>query len=178
MKFSLPITTPSLLVATLLLTGSLFASDAHKITASQEGLVAVHLLDAALKDSLTEKIKEFKMQEDTQGVSTMSICIAAADSIMKKMNKEIPSYVKMSIASLDSGKTVDTTDLEIMKRYQKDIQNKTDVAMMLSSAKVKDATRVYKPIVVDDVWLSCHDNKYTVKLGDFKGVLISEVSQY
>jgi len=166
----------SLLTATLLLTGSLYASNTHKVSATQEGLVAVQLLDAALKDKLSEKVQEAKMQENTQGLSTMAVCIAAADGIMKKMNSELPTYVKMSIASLDTDKKNNPVDLNIMKKYKKDIKKKTEGAMLISTAKVGDSTRVYKPVVVDNVWLNCHDDKSEVKLGDFKGVLISEIS--
>lgn len=168
----------SLLTAALLLTGSLYASNAHKISPTQEGLVAVQLLDVALKDKLTEKVQETKMQENAQGMSTMGICISAADAIMKKMNSELPDYVKMSISTLDGEKSANKTDLEVMKKYDKDIKKKTAGAMIMSSVKVGNTTRVYKPVVIDSVWLNCHDDKSEVKLGDFKGVLISEVSHH
>jgi len=166
----------SLLTAALLLTGSLYASNAHKISATQEGLVAVQLLDVALKDKLTEKVQETKMQENAQGMSTMDICITAANGIMKKMNSELPAYVKMSISTLDGGDVTNKTDLEVMNKYAKDIKEKTAGAMLMSSAKVGNTTRVYKPVVIDSEWLNCHDDKSEVKLGDFKGVLISEIS--
>ena len=50
--------------------------------------------------------------------------------------------------------------------------------MMITTAKVGEITRVYKPLVIDTVWLECLDANTTVKVGDFKGVIISEVSKH
>ena len=163
----------SLLTATLLLTGSLYASEAHKLSPTKEGLIAVKLFDTALTLTLGEKLKE-----ENSTMSKMQMCTSAADATMQKMNSELPVHVKMSIASLDASSTLSDTDVEIMKRYQRDIKKKTAGAMMISTAKVGDSTRVYKPLLVDYLWLQCYENPDSVKVGDFKGVIISEVSAH
>jgi len=171
LKLSLHTTT--LLAATLLLTGSLNASSTHKVSATQEGVIAVKLFDTALKTNLTQKL-----QVENKNVTVIEICITEADRTMKQMNSELPTYVTMSIASLDANKTLHATDVQIMKKYEKDIKSKTAAAMMITTAKVGNTTRVYKPLIIDNIWLKCHGNTSEVKLGDFKGVIISEVSKH
>lgn len=161
----------SLITATLLLTGSLYALNTNKLSATQEGVIAVKLFDTVLKASLT---KQLQVENNTTAIEA---CITAADKTMEKMNNELPAYVKMSLGSLDAKKTSHATDLEIMRKYQKDIKNKTGGSMIITTAKVGDTTRVYKPLVIDKVWLQCHDDKTDVNLGDFKGVIISEISK-
>ena len=161
----------SLFTASLLLANSLYASQAHQLTTTQEGVIAIKLLDTVLKTNLKRVV-----QEESNTTSTMQRCIDIADQTMQKMNNEVPKNIKMSIASLDSSK--DATDIKMMKKYQNDIKKKTEGALLLTRVKVGDTTRVYKPLVIDEAWLSCHDDKTDVKLGDFKGVLISEISAH
>ena len=163
----------TLFTAALLLTGSLYASDTHKLSATKEGLIAVKLFDTALTITLAHQLKE---QNDA--MTKIQNCTTAADATMQQMNSELPTYVKMSIASLEGNNTVDATNAKIMKKYQADIQAKTAGAMMISTAKVGDVTRVYKPLLVDDLWVQCYEDQSTVKVGDFKGVIISEVSKH
>jgi hypothetical protein len=84
----------------------------------------------------------------------------------------------MSISTLDCVKVTNKSDLDIMKIYAQDIKKNSAGAMIMSSVKVANTTRVYKPVVIDSEWLNCHDDKSAVKLGDFKGVLISEISTH
>ena len=162
----------SLLTTSLLLTGTLFASNTHPMSATQEGVHAVKLFDTTLKTNLQQKI-----QGESNTTISMETCTTEADRTMLAINNELPAHVKISIASLDTNNTSPTTDLEIMKKYKKDIKNQTAAAMMITTAKVGDTTRVYKPLVIDSVWLECHTDKSAVKLGDFKGVIISEVTK-
>ena len=111
-------------------------------------------------------------------MTKLKMCTSAADATMKKINSELPSYIKMSIAPLDTNKTLLNTDMKIIQRYKQDIKKKTAGALIISTAKVGEATRVYKPILVDHLWLKCYENQDSVKVGDFKGVIISEVSAY
>jgi len=161
----------SLLTATLILTGSLYASSTHKVSATQEGVIAIKLLNTVLKTNLQNKL-----QEDNNGTSSMQVCITEADRTMQQMNNEVPNHVKMSIASPDA--SLNASDLALVKKYQKDIKNKTAGSMMSTRVKVGDKTRIYKPMVVDATWLACHDDKSEVALGDFKGVIIAEISNH
>jgi len=163
----------SLLSVALLLTGSLYATQEHKLSPTKEGLIAVKLFDTALTLSLGEKLKE-----TNSTMTKLQMCTSAADATMKKMNSELPEHVKMSIASLDASSTLSDTDVKIMKKYQNDIKKKTAGAMIISTAKVGDTTRVYKPLLVDYLWLKCYEDQDSVKVGDFKGVIISEVSAH
>ena len=165
----------SILTVSLLLTGSLYAFNTHHISAIQEGIHAVKLLDKTLQTNLTQKL-----QENNNTTQTMVVCTTEADKTMQEIKKsKLPAHVKISIASLDSNNTqLHATDLKIMKKYQKDIKKKTAAAMMITTVKVGDTTRVYKPLVIDSVWLECHDDKSAITFGDFKGVIISEVSKH
>ena len=164
----------SLFTTSLILTGSLYASNAHHMSQTQEGVHAVKLLDKTLQTNLINKLKE-----DNNSTTTMEVCITEANKTMKEVKEKLPAHVKMSLASLDTTETQPhATDLEIMTKYQKDIKKKTDGAMMITTAKVGNILRVYKPLVINTVWLQCHDDNSTVKVGDFKGVIISEVSKH
>ena len=163
----------SLFTAALLLTGSLYASDTHKISATKEGLAAVNLLDTALILALGQK-----QNEENSTMPDMQMCTAVADATMQKMNNELPKHVKMSIASLDASSSLSDTDIKIMKKYKNDIKKKTAGAMMVTTAKVGNTTRVYKPLLVDYLWLKCYEDPSSVKVGEFKGVIISEVSSH
>ena len=112
----------SLFTASLLLAGSLYAST-HHMSVTQEGVHAVKLLDRTLQENLTQKLKE-----DNNGTASIDVCITEADRTMKEVQEtRLPPHVKISIASLDSENAkLDATDLKIMKKYQKDIQKKTD----------------------------------------------------
>lgn len=161
----------SLITASLLLVGNLYASAPKQLSATQEGIIAITLLDTVLTKNLNEKLRQ--KNNDT---STMQICTAEADRTMQQMNSEVENHVKMIITSLDSNN--DSTNVSIMKKYQRDIKKKTAGAMIMTTVKVGDTTRVYKPLIVDNTWLACHDDKSAVKLGDFKGVLISEITKH
>ena len=162
----------SLLTTSLLLTGALFASNTHQMSATQEGVHAVKLFDTTLTTNLQKITKG-----DSNSTISMNTCTTEADRTMLAVNNELPTHIKISIASLDSNSTSHATDLEIMKKYKQDIKNKTAAAMMITTAKVGETTRVYKPLVIDSVWVECLDANSTVKLGEFKGVIISEVSK-
>lgn len=163
----------SLLTTSLILTGSLYASNGHQISETQEGVHAVKLFHTTLQTNLKQKL-----QVDHNGTSAMEVCTTEADKTMKEINNQLEAHVKIRITSLELNNTSNPTDLIIMKKYQADIKKKTAGAMIITTAKVKGTTRIYKPLVIDNVWLECHDDKSTVKIGDFKGVIVSEVSKH
>ena len=160
----------SLFTASLLLTGTLFATSAHHKSATQEGIYAVNTLDTALNMNLTKKL-----ENENNATTVAQVCLAEADRTMEEVKAHLPENVKLTIASLDAN-SGDATDLRIISKYQQDIKAKTGGAMMMTTAKVNGATRVYKPLVIDSVWMKCNDGLTEVKEGDFKGVIISEVT--
>ncbi len=161
----------SLVATTLLLTGTLFASQAHKLSPTQKGILTINFFNTVLKAELKKVISK-----DHNGTSTMLLCISEADRVMHKINSESPSNVKIRLASPDA--QTDPIDTKIIQKYQQDIQAKKAAAMIATKIEVGNTTRVYKPFLIDETWLACHDDKSEVKLGEFKGVVISEVSTH
>ena len=163
----------SLLTMSLILTASLSASNTPHMSETQEGVHAVKLFHTTLQTNLQQKL-----QADHNGTSSMEVCTTEADRTMQEINSQLPAHVKIRIASLDLNNTTNPTDLTIMKKYQEDIKKKTAGAMIITTAKIEGTTHVFKPLVIDNTWLECHDDKSTVEIGDFKGVIVSEVSKH
>jgi hypothetical protein len=184
----------SLFTATLLLTGSLYASEAHHVSTTKEGMHAIKLLGKTLKTQL-----KAKMKEDSNGTVAMNFCSTQAQNITQQVNEQLPSHIKVRRTSLglrNPGNKADATDMKIMKKYQAAIKKHSQVAMIPTKIVLGDTTRIYKPLVVSAVCLKCHgenvspaiastikttypdDNATGLKLGDFRGVMVAEVTKH
>ena len=184
----------SLFTSSLLLTGSLYASQTHQISTTQEGMYAIKLLGQTLKTQLKEKL-----QLDSNGTSAITFCTTEAQNITVQVNEKLPHHIKVRRTSLlvrNPVNTPDATDIKVMKAFEKAIIRKSNFAMTTRTAQVADATRVYKPLIVGAVCLKCHgeniapevaatiastypeDNATGMKLGDFRGVIVAEVKKH
>jgi hypothetical protein len=184
----------SLFTASLLLTGSLYGSGTHHVSSTQEGMHAIKLLGKTLKTQL-----KAKFQEDSNGTTAITFCTAQAQVLTQQVNEQLPSHVKVRRTSLllrNPANQADATDIKIMKQYQSRISKKSSIAMLPITAKVGKVTRVYKPLVVGAVCLKCHgenvspaiaktiqasyptDKAIGMKLGDFRGVIVAEVTKH
>ena len=184
----------SLFTASLLLTGSLYASETHHVSLTQEGMHAIKLLGKTLKTQL-----KTKFQEDSNGTTAITFCSTEAQNITQQVNEQLPSHVKVRRTSLllrNPANQADATDIKIMKQYQNRINKKSSIAMLPITAKVGETNRVYKPLVVGAVCLKCHgenvspaiaktiqttyptDQAIGMKLGDFRGVMVAEVKKH
>ena len=184
----------SLFTASLLLTGSLYASETHHVSATKEGLHAIKLLGTTLKTQL-----KAKFQEDSNGTTAITFCSTQAQALTQQINEQLPSHVKVRRTSLllrNPANQSDATDIKIMKQYQSRINKKSSIAMLSVTATVGETTRVYKPLVVGAVCLKCHgenvspaiaktiqatyptDKAIGMKLGDFRGVIVAEINKH
>jgi len=184
----------SLITASLILTGSLYASSTHHVSATQEGMHAIKLLGKTLKTQLKSKF-----QEDSNGTTAITFCSTQAQAITQQVNEQLPSHVKVrrtSLALRNPANQADATDIKIMKKYEEGIKHLSKGAMMPTRVIVGDTTRIYKPLVVAPVCLKCHgenvsptiaktiqatyptDKAIGMKLGDFRGVIVAEVTKH
>ncbi len=182
----------SLLTTTLLLTGTLYASQ-HTVSPVQEGKQAIKLLGKTLKSQLKEKL-----QLDPTGASAIAFCTAEAQSLTKAVNEKLPSHIKVRRTSLhlrNAGNAADQTDVKVMYAFKEAIKNKSETALVMKKVKVGDTIRLYKPLVAGKACLKCHgeniapeiataikaaypnDNATGLKLGDFRGVIVAEVKE-
>ena len=184
----------SLFTASLLLTGCLYGSEAHQLTATQEGMQAIQLLGKTLKTQLKEKL-----QLDSNGTAAITFCSTQAQNITYQVNETLPVHVKVRRTSLDlrnPANQADATDIKIMDQYKTAIKKQSKAAMMPTRVTVGESTRIYKPLVVGAVCLKCHgdnvspaiaskiqasyptDKAIGMKLGDFRGVMVAEVAKH
>ncbi|MBA1420551.1 MAG: DUF3365 domain-containing protein [Epsilonproteobacteria bacterium] len=184
----------SLFTATLLLTGTLYASEAHHSSAKQEGLHAIKLLGSTLKTQLKEKL-----QLDSNGTAAIAFCTAEAQALTQKVNEELPSHVKVRRTSLNlrnEANKPDALDVQIMQNYKKAFAHKSASAGLITKVERKTFTRVYKPLTVGATCLKCHGENISpeiatqikaaypndaatgMKLGDFRGVIVAEVAKH
>lgn len=184
----------SLFTASLLLAGSLYASEHHAATSlspTQEGMNYVKLLGKTLKTQLKEKL-----QLDSNGTAAITFCMNEAQNITKEVNEKLPDYAKVRRTSLNlrnQDNKPDETDIKVMKNYQRAIKKKESTAMIMQKVMVGDTIRIYKPLVAGGVCLKCHgenispeiasaiqasypeDNASNMKEGDFRGVIVAEI---
>jgi len=184
----------SLLTASLLLTGSIYASGTPHVSATKEGIHAIKLLGKTLKTQLKAKFKA-----DSNGTLAVQFCSTEAQSITEEVNKQLSSHIKVRRTSLDlrnPANKADATDIKIMKKYNADIKMLSKGAMMPTRVMVGETTRIYKPLVVGAVCLKCHgenispaiaktiqatyptDKAIGLKLGAFRGVIVAEVAKH
>ena len=183
----------SLFTVSLLLTGSLYASQMH-MSATQEGMHAIKLLGKTLKTQLKEKL-----QLDTNAAEAITFCSTQAQAITQQVNDTLPSHVKVRRTSLDlrnPANHADETDISIMNKYKTAIKKQSSAAMMPTRVIVGETTRIYKPLLVGAVCLKCHgknvseavnstvqvtyptDKAMGMLLGDFRGVMVAEIEQH
>jgi len=183
----------SLFTASLLLTGTLYGSQTHKVTAKQEGLQAIKLLGQTLKSQLKEKL-----QLDSNGTTAITFCTAQAQAITAKVNTQLPSHVKVRRTSLqlrNPANQADALDIKVMHNYKEAFDNKSTYANLITKVEKEEFVRVYKPLMVGAVCLKCHgehispliaeqikaayptDAATGMKLGDFRGVIVAEVAK-
>ncbi len=183
----------SLFTASLLLTGSLYASGTHHVSATKEGIDAIKLLGKTLKTNL-----KAKLQEDSNGTAAITFCTAEAQNITAQVNEKLPSNVKVRRTSLNLRNLAnkpDATDMRIMQKYQEAIKKHSASATLMTTVKEDEAIRVYKPLVVGGICLKCHgeniapniasaiqaayseDNATGLKAGELRGVIVAEVKK-
>jgi len=184
----------SLFTATLLLTGTLYASGTHHNNTKQEGLQAIKLLGSTLKANLKEKL-----QLDSNGTAAITFCTTQAQALTQEVNTKLPEHVKVRRTSLqlrNQANKPDVLDIQVMQNYKKAFEKKSAAAGLITKVERKAFTRVYKPLVVGAVCLKCHgeniapnvakqikaaypeDSATGMKLGDFRGVIVAEVAKH
>ena len=186
-----------LLIASLLCTAGLHASQAHSSThalsETQEGIKYIKMLGGTLKSQLREQL-----QADPSGLSAIGFCTAKAQLITDEVNAQLPDHAKVRRTSLRTRNSInkpDTKDVEVMKKIEESIKNKTPTAMMITKVNTKEATRYYKPLVAEAACLKCHgenispeiqeviqasypdENASHYTLGAFRGVIVSEIKK-
>lgn len=183
----------SLLTASLLLTGSLYASGGHT-SSTTEGINAIKLLGKTLKGHLQEKMKL-----DANGTAAMAFCTSEAQTLTHQINEQLPSHVKVRRTSLklrNAANQADETDIMVMKKYEEAFKKKQSSAGVMTTVTVDGTKRIYKPLVMGEACLKCHgetlsepiqasladsypdDQATGMKLGDFRGVIVAEVSAH
>lgn len=184
----------SLFTASLLLTGSLYASGTHHVSATKEGMHAIKLLGKTLKTQLKEKL-----QLDSNGTAAIAFCTAEAQALTEKVNAELPSHIKVRRTALklrNQANKPDALDVQIMQNYKKAFEHKSASAGLITKVERKAFTRVYKPLTVGAACLKCHgeniapaveaeikaaypqDEATGMKLGDFRGVIVAEIAKH
>jgi hypothetical protein len=186
-----------LLIASLLCTASIHASQTHgtkALSETQEGIKYIKMLGGTLKSQL-----KAQLQADPSGLSAIGFCTAKAQIITDEVNARLPDHAKVRRTSLRTRNTMnkpDTKDVEIMKKIEESIKNKTATAMMITKVNTKEATRYYKPLVAEAACLKCHgenispeiqaviqdsypdENASHYTLGAFRGVIVSEIKKH
>ena len=182
----------SLVLSTLLFSS---VTMADTMTVKQEGIKYIKMLGGTLKMQL-----QSAMKEDKSGLTALAFCTSSANEITKEVNKKLPSYARVRRTSLkvrnNTVNTPDALDIKIMKAYEADLADKTFSAKDFKVAKAGDVTRVYKPLVTKDVCLKCHgikldskiaeavkssfphDKATGYKVGDLRGVIVSEIKDH
>lgn len=185
-----------LFISSLLFTAGIHASQAQgtqTLSEAQEGIKYIKMLGGTLKSQLKEQL-----QADPSGLSAIGFCTAKAQLITNEVNAQLPGYAKVRRTSLRTRNSMnkpDTKDIEVMKKIEKSIKNKTPTAMMITQVNTKDATRFYKPLIAEAACLKCHgenispeiqaviqasypdENASHYTLGSFRGVIVSEIKK-
>ena len=186
-----------LFIASLLCTAGLHASQAHStqgLSETQEGIKYIKMLGGTLKNQL-----KAQLQADPSGLSAIGFCTAEAQLITNEVNSQLPNYAKVRRTSLRTRNSInkpDGKDIEVMKKIEESINNKTATAMMITKVDTKEAIRYYKPLVVEAACLKCHgenispeieaviqasypdENASHHTLGSFRGVIVSEIKKH
>ena len=181
-----------------LLTASVMASDnndTQPLTIKQEGIKYIKMLGGALKTEL-----KAHMKKDPTGLDALAFCTGSAERITKEVNAKLPSYAKVRRTALkvrnNSANKPDATDEKVMKSYEAAIIAKTFTPKDIKVVEEGNVTRVYKPLVTKAVCLKCHgsqlspqisealksayptDKAVGFKVGDLRGVIVSEITKH
>ena len=186
-----------LCLTSLLCTAGLYASQAHATQAlseTQEGVKYIKMLGGTLKSQLKSQL-----QADPSGMSAIGFCTAEAQRITDEVNTQLPDYAKVRRTSLrirNSLNKPDAKDVEVMKKIEASIKNKSAAATMITKVETKEGTRYYKPLIAEAACLKCHgenispeiqaaiqtsypeDNATHYTLGSFRGVIVSEIKKH
>jgi len=182
-----------ILLLTALLGTSTMASDA--IAVKQEGLKYIKMLGKALKSEL-----KTHLQKDPSGLEALAFCTGSAQRITKEVNAKLPGYAKVRRTALkvrnNIHNTPDTIDKKVMHSYQTAMTQNSFTPNDIKVVEVGDVTRIYKPLVTKEVCLKCHgsqlnphiaealksaypeDRAIGLKEGEFRGVIVSEITKH
>jgi len=184
--------TISLITLVSLLANNILADE---ISIKQEGVKYIKMLGKELKTNLIAKMKE-----DPTALSAMGFCTGKAEEITKDLNSKLPKGVNVRRTALKTRSVKnapDVTDLEVMTSYErKAIDKQLNPKDIVVTGK-DGVYRVYKPLIINKVCLKCHgdinslstdiksviDKNYPkdmatgFKLGDFRGVIVSEIKK-
>jgi len=188
--------TTALLFISLLSTSLINASentDNTQMKIKQEGIQYIKMLGGTLKSQL-----QTHMKADKSGLSAMGFCSARAEEITKEVNEKLPKYASVRRTALkirNTNNKPDPLDIEIMKEYEKSIENNTFKPNDIKMVKDAETTRVYKPLVTEGACLKCHgsnvqkeiqeviaanypqDQAVGFKEGSLRGVIVAEIKK-
>jgi len=195
--------TTTLLITSLLTTSFLLASandptnsstsDTTQMSVKEEGMKYIKMLGGTLKEQL-----QIHMKADSTGLSAMGFCSAKAEDITKEVNKKLPAYASVRRTALkirNSDNLPDALDIKVMKEYEASIAAKTFSPTDIKVVKEGDTTRIYKPLITQDVCLKCHgstiskeiqneitahypnDKAVAFEKGSLRGVIVSEIKR-
>jgi len=186
-----------LFITSLLCTASIHAAQSqgtHTLSDAQEGIKYIKMLGGTLKSEL-----QAQLQADPSGLSAIGFCTAKAQLITNEINAKLPDYANVRRTSLRTRNSInkpDAKDIEVMKKIEESIKNKTATAMMITQVNTKEATRYYKPLIAEAACLKCHgenispdiqaviqasypdENASHYTLGSFRGVIVSEIKKH
>jgi hypothetical protein len=188
--------TTALLFISLLSTSLINASentDNAQIEIKQEGIQYIKMLGGTLKGQL-----QTHMKADKTGLSAMGFCSARAEKITKEVNEKLPKYASVRRTALQIRNTnnkPDPLDIEVMKAYEKSIEDNTFKPNDIKMVKDGDTTRIYKPLMTETACLKCHgsnvqkeiqeviaanypqDEAVGFKEGSLRGVIVAEIKK-
>ncbi|MCW8821364.1 MAG: DUF3365 domain-containing protein [Sulfurovum sp.] len=188
-----------LLLTTLLSTTLILAIDTNTTTSremsvKQEGVKYIKLLGGTLKSEL-----QTYMKADKTGLSAMGFCTAKADEITKEVNKKLPAYASVRRTALktrNENNLPDALDIKVINDYKASIAANTFMPTDIKVVQEGTTTRVYKPLVTQNVCLKCHgtniskeiqgeitanypkDKAVGFKEGSLRGIIVSEIKKY
>lgn len=187
------------LLTTLLSTTLILAMDANttaskEMTVEQEGVKYIKLLGGTLKNEL-----QTHMEVDKTGLAAMGFCTAKADEITKEVNKKLPAYAavrRTALKTRNENNLPDALDIKVMKDYEASIAANTFMPTDIKVVQEGTTTRIYKPLVTQNVCLKCHGNNISKEIqgeittnypkdkavgfkeGSLRGVIVSEIKKH
>lgn len=179
-----------LIIATLLLGSTLFASDVAS-TAKE----SMQLLGKNLKGELKEKFKE-----DPSGLKAIEYCSMQAQEITKEVNEKLDKGVEVRRTALKyrNEKNKPTAqDEEVMLDFLQRAKDGESFEEMTEVIKTDDKIYVYKALGVGKGCLKCHgdvaninkeiltvidknypnDKARNFKKGEFRGAMVAEIEK-
>ena len=159
--------TTTLLIATLLSTSIIIASDTNQttseLTLKQEGIKYIKMLGGTLKTKLQQEMKA-----DKTGVGAVTFCTEKAAKITNEVNAKIPEYAKVRRTALklrnEEKNSADSIDTKVMQEYVASIEAKTFSPKDIKVVVDGNTTRIYKPLLAKPVCLICHGSKISTEI--------------